>query len=263
MNMKSCRDFENLLSLFAGGELEAEQTAQVAAHLETCAACRQKVSAYKQLTSHLSEMDSPALPDKLFKDFYDGVREKIAADARARSRTLGLVALLHVLHRHRRLAWVASAFVVVIIGSALLLTQRFQPISQSPNSLTQLLEKREWGGLYHAMRNNEMKLRFLDEPVSAKLLQTALTELVVEQRKDRKLREGLERILPGLPIPQGRISRLGRSARILGKITAVGYESAMASRRIRSNPEVLLQTLLKTNMNETVTIRELLLKTSF
>jgi hypothetical protein len=113
------------------------------------------------------------------------------------------------------------------------------------------------------MRNNEMKLRFLDEPVSAKLLQTALTELVVEQRKDRKLREGLERILPGLPIPQGRISRLGRSARILGKITAVGYESAMASRRIRSNPEVLLQTLLKTNMNETVTIRELLLKTSF
>lgn len=261
--MKSCRDFENLLSLFAGGELEVEQAAQVAAHLETCAACQEKVSAYKQLASHLSAMGSPALPDILFENFYFGVKEKIAADVQARSRVLGLFALLHALHRHRRLAWMALALVVMIAASTLLWTQRFQPTSQSHHSLTQLLEKREWASLYHAMRNSETKLRLLDEPVSAKLLQTALTELVVAQRKDRKMREGLERILMSMPIPQGRISRLGRSPQILGKITAMGYESALVKRPIRSNPEALLHTLLKTNTNETVTIRELLLKTSF
>jgi anti-sigma factor RsiW len=179
MNMKSCRDFESLLSLFASGELEVEQTAQVAAHLERCAACRQKVSAYKQLASHLSAMGSLALPDNLFENFYIGVRQKITAGARARSRALGLVALLHALHRRRRLAWMALALVVMITGSTLLWTQRFQPASQSPNSLTQLLEKRKWAELYYALRNSESKLRLLDEPVSAKLLQTALTEFVI------------------------------------------------------------------------------------
>jgi hypothetical protein len=157
----------------------------------------------------------------------------------------------------------ALALVVMITGSTLLWTQRFQPASQSHHSLTLLLETREWAGLYYALRTNESKLRLLDEPVSAKLLQTALAELVIAQRKDRRMREGLEQILASLPIPQGRISRLGRSPQILGKITAMGYESALVKRPIRSNPEALLHTLLKTNTNETVTIRELLLKTSF
>lgn len=263
MNMKSCRDFENLLTLFAGGELEVEQTAQVTAHLETCMACREKVAAYKKLTSHLSTLGSPALPDNLFENFYVGVREKITADMQARSRALGLVALLRALHRHRHLAWMAVALVVMIAGSALLWTQRFQPTSQSHPSLTQLLEKREWDGLYHAMRKNETKLRLLDEPVSAKLLQTALTELVIAQKKDHKLREGLERILMSMPITQGRIPKLGRSVQLLGKITAEGYQSAMTVRPVQSDPEALLQSLLQTGTSETVTLRELLLKTRF
>jgi Putative zinc-finger len=261
MNMKFCRDFESLLSLFAGDELEVEQTAQVAAHLETCVACREKVAAYKKLASHLSAMSSPVLPDNLFDDFYAGVREKISTGVQVRSRALGLVALLHTLHRHRRLAWMALALVVVITGSALLWTQRFQPASQSNLSLAQLLEKREWGGLYQAMRKNETRLRFLDEPVPAKLLQTALTELVIAQRKDRKLREGLERILMSMPIKPGSISRFGRSAQLLGKITATGYQSAMTARPVQSDPEVLLQNLLQIGTAKTVTLRELLLKT--
>lgn len=259
--MKACQNLENLLSLFAAGELETEQTAQVAAHLETCAACRQQVAAYKILVSHFSAMRSPALPDTLFDDFYEGVREKIAADAQARSRALGLVAFLHALHRHQRLAWATLALIVMITGSALLLTQRFQPAPQPRSSLAQLLEKREWAGLYYAMRNRESKLRLLDEPVSTKLLQTALAELVVAQRNDRKLHEGLERILLSLPIPPGGVSRLGRSAQILGKITTAGYQSAMTARPLPANPEALLQTLQKASSNETATIRELLLKT--
>ena len=261
MNIKPCRDFESLLSLFAGGELEIEQTAQVAAHLETCAACGQKVSAYKQLASQLSLMGSPALPDRLFNDFYAGVREKISTDAQTRSRVLGLVALLHALHRRQHLAWGALAFVVILCGSVLLWTQRFQPASQSNRSLTQLLEKREWAGLYYALRNSESKLRLLDEPVPAKLLRTALTELVIAQRKDRKLREGLDRVLMSMPMPPGKISRFNRSAQLLGKITAAGYQAAMTTSLAQNNPERLLQNLLKASTNETVTLRELLFKT--
>lgn len=261
--MKSCRDFESLLSLFAGGELEAEQTAQVAAHVETCAACRQKVSTYKQLASHLAAMGHPIIPDILFENFYDGVREKITADIQTRSRALGLVALLHALHRHRRLAGMALAFVVVIAGSTLLWTKRFQATSQSHHSLTQLLEQREWNDLYYAMRKNETKLRLLDEPVPVKLLQTALTELVVAQRKDRKLREGFERILTSLPISPGKISKRVRSPQILGKITAAGYQSSLMTGPAQSDPALLLQNLLQTGAGETVTLRELFLKTRF
>lgn len=261
--MKPCRDFESQISLFAGGELEAGQTAQVAAHLETCTACRKKVSAYKQMASHLSALGSPNLPDNLLENFYVGVKEKIAADAQVRSRAVGLVTSLHALHRHRRLAWMALALVVIISGSTLLWTQRFQPTSQSPNSLTQLLETREWAGLYYALRDSESKLRLLDEPVPAKLLQTALTELVIAQRKDRKIREGLERILMSLPIKPGKASRLGRSTQLVGKITAAGYHSAIAAGPAQSNPEALLQNLLQVDADETVTLRELLLKTRF
>ncbi|MGH7595767.1 MAG: anti-sigma factor family protein [bacterium] len=259
--MKSCRDFESLLSLFAGNELEVEQSAQIVAHLERCAACRQKVSAYKQLASHLSEMDSPALPDKLFEGFYEGVVDKIAASSKAQSRWLGLVAIMHAYFRRRRLAFaVAALFIMIIVP--ILLTQRFRTPSQSRTALMQLLEERNWPGLYSAILDRETGGRLLNEPVPVELLRAALIELVQAQSQDRFVRAGLARILAKVKTRGGTPLGLGRSAQILGKVTVNGFELATRKNRIVWNPEASLQILLRSNAGQTMTIQELLLQTT-
>jgi hypothetical protein len=111
------------------------------------------------------------------------------------------------------------------------------------------------------MRDRESRRMLLDEPVPAKLLKDALTELIVVQSKNQKVREGLERILASMATLQGRTLGLGGSAQVLGKITATGYESARRTRHIQRNPKALLQILLHVGENQTVTIREILLKT--
>jgi hypothetical protein len=261
MTMKSCRDFESLLSLFAGGELEAGQAAQIAAHLETCAACRQKAVAYKQLASHLSTMGSPALPDNLFNDFYDGVREKIAANAQVRNRMFELLAVIHALHRRRRFA-LAAAAVVILITVPILLTQRFRTPPQPRTALIQLLEERDWPALYSAILDRETGSSLLNEPVPVGLLRSALIELVQVQSQDRLVRAGLAQVLATVKTREDTPLGLGRSAQILGKVTVKGFELTTRKNRIAWNPEKSLQILLRSGAGQTMTIRELLLKTT-
>jgi hypothetical protein len=259
--MKSCRNFENLLSLFICGELEGEQTAQVAAHLETCAACRQKVNEYKKLASHLSAMGAPAVPDNLFEGFYQGVQDKIAAGSKAQSRLLALVAILLAYYRRRRFAF-AVAVLIAIITVPLLLTQRLRAPSPSRTVLIRMLEERDWPALYAAIIDRETGSSLLNEPVPVELLRGALMELVQTQGRDRLVRAGLTRVLANVKTREGRPLGLGRSAQILGKATAKGFELATRKNCIVWNPESSLQILLRSGASQTMTIRELLLKTT-
>jgi hypothetical protein len=264
MSMKPCRDFESLLSLFAGGELEVEQTAQVAqvaSHLETCAACREKVAAYKQLASHLSTIDSVSLPDKLFEGFYEGVVDKIAAGNKAQSRLLGVVAIVHAYFRRRRFAF-AVATLAIMITVPVLLTQYFRSTPQPRTALIQLLEERDWPALCYAMLDRESGHRLLDEPVPIELLHAALVEFVRMQSQDRLVRAGLARILGKVKTSEDASLGLCRSAQILGKITVKGFELTTRKNRVVWNPEASLQVLLRRGANQTMTIRELLLKTT-
>jgi hypothetical protein len=261
MNMKSCQDFESLLSLFAGGELEAEQAARVNAHLETCTECRQKVAAYERLTKHLAVIKPAALPANFFDDFHGGVLEKIAAGTQARNRMFELFAVIHALYRRRRFAFAVAAF-IIMITVPVLLTQRFRSLPQSRTDLIQLLEKRNWPALYSAILNRETGGSLLNEPVPVELLKSALIELVQAQSQDRLVRAGLAQVLATVKTREDTPLGLGRSAQILGKVTAKGYELTTRKNRVVWNPETSLQILLRSGGSQTMTIRELLLKTT-
>jgi anti-sigma factor RsiW len=259
--MTACRNLETLLSLYANAELKSGQAEAVAAHLETCSDCRQKVVAYKQMATHLKTLEAPVLPARLFDDFYGGVREKIATNAQARSRALGLLALLHALRCRRRLAFAVAALIAVITVPLLLVNRFFTP-PHSRSVLIQLLEERNWPALYSAMLDREKGSSLLNEPVPVELLRAALAELAQAKSQDRLVRAGLVRVLANFKTPEDTPLGLGRSAQILGKVTIKGFELTNRKNRIAWNPEASLQVLLRSSANQTMTIQELLLKTT-
>jgi RNA polymerase sigma factor (sigma-70 family) len=205
--------------------------------------------------------EAPVLPARLFDDFYGGVREKIATNAQARSRALGLLALLHALRCRRRLAFAVAALIAVITVPLLLVNRFFTP-PHSRSVLIQLLEERNWPALYSAMLDRERGSSLLNEPVPVELLRAALAELAQAKSQDRLVRAGLVRVLANFKTPEDTPLGLGRSAQILGKATIKGFELTNRKNRIAWNPEASLQVLLRSSANQTMTIQELLLKTT-
>jgi hypothetical protein len=90
----------------------------------------------------------------------------------------------------------------------------------------------------------------------------ALIELVQAQSQDRLVRAGLERFLSTPKTREGESLGLGRSAQILGRVTATGYKPPTRKNRAVWNPEASLQILLRADAKQTMTIRELFLKTT-
>jgi len=56
----TCRSVRKLLPLAAGGDLSEGQAGKVAAHLETCAACRAEIDAYRFALDRARELDRTA-----------------------------------------------------------------------------------------------------------------------------------------------------------------------------------------------------------
>lgn len=54
MNDTPHQEMQDLLAAYALGSLEADETARVAAHLETCPACREELAAYEAVTDMLA-----------------------------------------------------------------------------------------------------------------------------------------------------------------------------------------------------------------
>ncbi|MCG3119190.1 MAG: hypothetical protein ALAOOOJD_01535 [bacterium] len=259
-----CHDFAALLSLFAAGELTAKQSASVAAHLSACAACRQKVAAYEQLSAHLTKLAPPTLPEGFFDDFHAGVKKKIASVEGAQQQQqqmAGWLVMVHALYRRRRLA-IAIVTLLLLLSIPTWLTHDRRFMAPPPSNLTQLLEQRDWMGLYYAMRNSELRTSLLNEPVPVQLLHTALAELLKAQHQDPKIRLGLQQVLAKIKTREGISLGLGRSAQILGAITATGYATAIPSRQIVWNPEMSLLALTQVDANKTMTIHQLLLTTN-
>jgi len=255
--MKTCQDFESLLSLFSNNELAAEAREAVALHLVTCAACRQKVEDYHELKKYLSRLPAPELPENLFADFHQGVLEKITHRDKTQRQRLGLIAVLYALYRRQRFL-IAVATLVLMMAITTWLTHERNSRSMPRSSLTQLLEKRDWTELYYAMNNNDSLTNLLDEPVSAQLLQSALKKLMKAQQQNPRMRLALKQVLSRIKTPGGNFLSLGRSVRILGKISARGYESAPRPKRNTWNPENSLLALQQIEANETITMRKLL-----
>jgi hypothetical protein len=259
--MKTCQDFEALLSLFSNNELAAETREAVAAHLAACAACRQKVEDYHELKKYSSRLPAPELPENLFADFHQGVLAKIVRSDETQRQRLGLMAIFYALHRRQRLV-IAIATLVMLLALPRWLARDTEFRSAPPSALAQLLEKRDWMGLYYAMRDGDSRTRLFHEPVPVHLLHTALNELLHAQRENLRLRAGLQQVLSKIKTPEGNSFGLRRSIRILGKISRTGFEPAVHSARIAWNPETTLLALARAEANQTMTLRELFWQTN-
>jgi hypothetical protein len=259
--MKTCQDFAALLSLFAHNELEAESREAVVSHLVICAACRQKVEDYHELKKYLSKLPTPELPENLFADFHQGVLEKITRGDETQRQRLGLIAVLYALYRRQRFV-IAVATLVLLMALPTWLMHERNSRSAPRSSLTQLLEKRDWTELYYAMLDGDLRTRLLNEPVPVTLLHTALNELLHAQRENLRFRTGLQQVLSKIKTPEGNSFSLSRSVRILGKVSATGFEPARRSARMVWNPEITLRALTRVEASQTLTMRELFLQTN-
>jgi len=259
--MKTCRDFESLLSLFSNNELAAEPRAAVASHLVNCAACRQKIEDYHELKKYLFKLPTPELPENLFADFHQGVLDKIARSKAIQNQRLGFFAIVYALYRRQRFI-IAVTTLLMLIALPTWLAHHRNSRSAPRSSLTQLLERRDWTGLYYAMLDGNSRIRLLNEPVPAQLLNAALAELIKTQRDDKKIRLGLQQILSKIKTREGNVLSLRRSVQILGRISATGYEPAPRSKQSIWNPENSLLVLQRIDQNKAVTINTLLLGNS-
>jgi hypothetical protein len=79
---------------FVDGELDPREAAAVAAHLETCAACRAQAEAERALRARLRQLEAPALPPALESRVRDGARRRPAAVPAAARWVLPLAAAL-------------------------------------------------------------------------------------------------------------------------------------------------------------------------
>lgn len=81
--MKSCEEFAPLLSAMIDGELTEEIRAEVAAHLESCEACRERLAEVAAMSAALTE----AYPEaEVPEGFTEGVMERVRAEKFAQKR---------------------------------------------------------------------------------------------------------------------------------------------------------------------------------
>ena len=74
----SCDNFEEKISAFVDRELNEVETAEVSAHLETCAGCRGEVRLLEKMKSAARGISGPPMPDSL--------RQALLAQARKSQR---------------------------------------------------------------------------------------------------------------------------------------------------------------------------------
>lgn len=255
----SCQSLEFLLSAFANHELAVDSREQVVTHLANCAVCRQKVEDYREIKNRLSTLPTLVLPENFFAGFQQGVMDRITRQTPLQNQQLGIMAFLYVLYRRHRFILSVVSLILLLVVPKWLTYQPSAPAAR-PLPLAQMLETRDWTGLYYAMLDDRTRNALLQEPVPARLLHAALTELIHVQQVDRKIRLGMQQVLMKVKTRDGTVLSLGRSAEILGRISAIGYEPLQSARRNIWNPQHSLQILQQLDPQQTVTINTLLTK---
>ena len=69
----NCKQAEEVLPLYAGGELEDKRATMVSEHVQTCAACARVADEYRE-SVHLTEQFAPPVFDE---SFYAGIRQHV------------------------------------------------------------------------------------------------------------------------------------------------------------------------------------------
>ena len=99
--MKSCRDYQELISRLIDGDLSESEQADVRAHVESCPECAALYEAFSSLSGHLS-CDLAEPPESL--------RENVMADVRREK--------LRAVKHPSRAVWTAAACLAVVLLAA-------------------------------------------------------------------------------------------------------------------------------------------------
>ena len=111
----NCRQVDNLLPLYAGHDLDEKSERAVAAHLESCEACRAVVSEYRETRNLLHGFNAPAITDEV----YDQMRQAVWRTIEAESSDASLFAALGGWFRPRFI-WAAVAAILSVVSSVAL-----------------------------------------------------------------------------------------------------------------------------------------------
>lgn len=258
--MNSCREFEPLLSLYANAELEAEQAGALAKHLADCPNCRREVASYQKLSRHMAQLHPPAIPENVFLDFHTGVVDKIARGESWRMRIVALVAVVATYYSRRRTMVWASLLVLILAGTftASYFARMAAPIQPT---LTELLQNRDWAGLYYELSSPLSRTARLHEPVPAGLLLTVLRELREAAGQDRRLRAGLEQILSQVPLLKDKAIGSPPSVNRIGVIAADGVRILKRNNSSSESMTPVERSLSKIHPHKEITLNELITQT--
>ncbi|MBI2841527.1 MAG: zf-HC2 domain-containing protein [Acidobacteria bacterium] len=116
----SCQKYDDLLALFAGGDLGASEEERIEAHIATCSSCRAIVEELRSHREVLAGLADEAVDDAVLRS----VRRRVMARIEPRAHRTGAW----------RWAWAAAAAIGAILVSVAVLKH---PHDQRPVSTTQ------------------------------------------------------------------------------------------------------------------------------
>lgn len=116
----SCQEYDDLLALFAGGDLDASVEERIESHIATCSNCRATVEELRSHREVLAGLADEAVDDTVLRS----VRRRVMARIEPRAHRTGAW----------RWAWAAAAAIGAILVSVAVLKH---PPDQAPVSTTQ------------------------------------------------------------------------------------------------------------------------------
>ena len=123
----NCKNVEPLLSLYVGGDLEAEHARLVAAHLQSCTECSLVADEYVRASQLLQGYEAPLFSDEV----YTGIREQVLHEIERESDAPGIFSHLFLALVQPRMRWITATLLLAISVTALYLSRK--PSRQQPN----------------------------------------------------------------------------------------------------------------------------------
>lgn len=225
--MRQCEKYEALLAHYAREELRPKQTERVATHVAQCVRCREEVAAYRRLAAHLNKLPEPILPEHALHGFAEAVMQQVGSEP-AQSLVKRFEFIAPLLQPRWRYAWGAAAMMFLVLAIGLWYAP-FEREHQAVQRLPQLLQARAWDKIYYGLLEKDTRAEFMQQPVPAQLLKTAITDLLKKGERDQRVRVGVQRLVGALT---GRVAKPGEefaSPKIMGVVTARGYIPAARS----------------------------------
>lgn len=123
----NCEYVDQLLPLYIGRDLEAERSALVAAHLQSCPQCARAAGEYEGVNGLLQEFEPPLFSDAIYRGIRRQVLNEIERTSQAPAWSSMLSRLFGPLVQPRAIAITAAVLLATLIAASYFVIQRSQP----------------------------------------------------------------------------------------------------------------------------------------